>query len=98
MAKIVKYDKMQYNPSGQIPQIEFAKKAAGAGLPIAALTCKDAVILVAVKNYPGPKFQIEGPQHLNVVDSHVVVLATGHIFDGNSIAEEARQICEASQV
>lgn len=84
---------MQFHPDGRILQIEYSKDAVKKGGTLAAYKCNDGIVIVAVRKFPMSKFLVKPVQKIFQIDRHIVIAATGLLFDANAIADVAKRIC-----
>lgn len=83
-----------FSPDGRIYQVEYAHEAVAQGSASVAVRTADGVVL-AVSKRLDPLLVEESVEKLHKVDDHVGIATTGHVADGRTLVERAR---EAAQV
>mmetsp|Transcript_1797 Transcript_1797/g.2477 ORF Transcript_1797/g.2477 Transcript_1797/m.2477 type:complete len:274 (+) Transcript_1797:32-853(+) len=84
----------QFHPSGRILQVEYAKMAVTRkGGPIAALRCKDGILLITARALPRSILQIQSDRKIFFVDKHICVAISGLIFDANAVVGYMKRKC-----
>ena len=89
------YDKsaLQFHPDGRVVMVEYAKSAVSKGEPIVGCRCSDGVILVCVRKAPMSKFLVRPVQKVFPMEQHIVVAATGLLFDAQKLLNQAKRQC-----
>ena len=88
------YDKaLQFHPNGRVLMVEYAKGAVSKGEPIVGCRCSDGVILVCVRKAPMSKFLVRPVQKVFPMEQHIVVAATGLLFDAQKLLNQAKRRC-----
>ena len=89
------YDKtaLQFHPDGRVLMVEYAKGAVSKGEPIVGCRCSDGVIIVCVRKAPMSKFLVRPVQKVFPMERHIVVAATGLLFDAQKLLNQAQRRC-----
>ncbi|MFH1285726.1 MAG: archaeal proteasome endopeptidase complex subunit alpha [Candidatus Micrarchaeota archaeon] len=79
-----------FSPDGRLFQVEYAKEAVRRGATAAGLICKDAVVLVAMKNVSSPLLVSESMRKIFLIDEHLGATASGLVADARRLIDIAR--------
>lgn len=87
-----------FSPDGRIYQVEYAHEAVSQGAPSVAVRVPDGVVLAVRRRLRSPLLVGDSVEKLHKIDDHIGIASTGHVADGRTLIEFARQQAQINRL
>lgn len=88
------YGLTTFDKLGELPQVQFAAKAASKGATAVGIKAADGIVLGSEKKALTPLMDMTSVQKVYIIDDHVGMTYSGLGPDSRVLVSEARKICQ----